>query len=203
MWEFDKPLPVLETVVYSLDTAFTEKTAPTKEERKRGTYEDRDPTACTVCGLFYNKKTQRKEIILLDCWDDYLGLPELIERVKKDMKILWGANEIDPIVEPLVKSKEPDPYHPQGRKADYILIEEKGSGISLRQMLAKEQIKTYPYNPGNADKLARLHAVSHFFYHGIVWVPESEVRPGHFKSWTDECIRQLTTFAGEATIKHF
>lgn len=199
MWPSHKPLPFFEYVVYSLDTAFTEKTVPTKEERKRGTYEDRDPTACTVWGIFYNQDSKRKEIILLDCWDDYYGLPDLIEQVKKDTKIRYGAN---PTVNPSKVKSQKEPDLVGGRLVDLIVIEDKGSGISLRQMLAREGIKTYPYNPAKADKLARLHSVSHFFFHGIVWFPESETKKGSFKTWTDECVKQICSYAGEESIKH-
>ena len=187
MWPHDKPLPSFEWIVYSLDTAFTEKSY------EKDTY-DRDPTACTVFGLFYNGEEKRKEILLLDCWDDYYGLPDLIEQVKKDRKTKYGT-----MATPKVKSAKQTPI---GKSIDLIIIEDKGSGISLRQMLAREDIKTYPYNPGKADKLARLNAVSHFFYHGIVWMPESETKLGEFKSWTEELIKQICSYAGEESIKH-
>ena len=190
MWPHDKPLPSFDYIAYSLDTAFTEKSY------EKDTY-DRDPTACTVWGLFHNTTTQRKEILLLDCWDDYYGLPDLIDQVKKDMKNRYGTP-------PSVKIKAKDKYKTTevGRNVDLIIIEDKGSGISLRQMLAREGIKSYPYNPGKADKLARLNAVSHFFYHKTVWLPESETRHGEFKSWTEELVKQICSYAGEDSIKH-
>jgi predicted phage terminase large subunit-like protein len=209
MWGYKTPLPLFECIIYSLDTAFTEKTVPTKEERKRGTYEDRDPTACTVWGIFHNPSTKRKEIILLDCWDDYYGLPDLIEQVKKDSKIRYGANPVHALAHKKHAKYGKHEGHitdeqklTGGRAPDIILIEEKGSGISLRQMLSREGIQTYPYNPNNADKLSRLHAVSHLFFHGIIWMPESETIPGQFKTWTEECIKQLCSYAGEDSIKH-
>jgi len=201
-WPHKKPLPEFEYVVYSLDTAFTEKTVPSKEERKRGTYEDRDPTACTVWGIFYNTEKSRKEIILLDCWSDYYGLPDLIDQIKKDRRLSYGANPSKYKVRPpKVQAKEEQPLV-GGRPIDLIIIEEKGSGISLRQMLSREGINSYPYNPGMADKLARLHSVSHLFFHGIIWFPESESNPSEFKSWTEECVKQLCSYAGEGSIKH-
>jgi predicted phage terminase large subunit-like protein len=209
MWESSRALPTFDCIIYSLDTAFTEKTVPTKEERKRGTYEDRDPTACTVWGIFFNPATKRKEMLLLDCWDDYYGLPDLIERVKQESKIRYGANKVSTYVTSQHAKFGPHGRHVEdpdqtfgGRAPDIILIEEKGSGISLRQMLSREGIQTYPYNPNNADKLSRLHSVSHLFFHGIVWMPESEKEKGKFKSWTDECVKQLCSYAGEESIKH-
>ena len=199
MWPADMPLPVIDHIVYSLDTAFTEKSY------EKDTY-DRDPTACSVWGLFNNKTTKRKEIILLDCWDDYFGLPDLIDQVKKDIKIRYGANEVDTFIKPHAKipakEEQKKPQKQGGRLPDTIVIEDKGSGISLRQMLAREGIKSWPYNPGKADKLARLHSVSHLYFHGIVWFPESETRAGEFKSWTEEMIKQICSYAGEESIKH-
>ena len=198
MWPHDKKLPTFEHIVYSLDTAFTEKSY------EKDTY-DRDPTACTVWGIFSNPDTRRKEIILLDCWDDYYGLPDLIDQVKKDIKIRYGANEANSLIKPhaRVSSKKADyPARIGGRLPDTIVIEEKGSGISLRQMLSREGIKSWPYNPGKADKLARLHSVSHFYFHGIVWFPGSETKTNEFKTWTEELIKQICSYAGEESIKH-
>jgi predicted phage terminase large subunit-like protein len=83
-----------------------------------------------------------------------------------------------------------------------LIIEDNGSGIILRQMLSREDILAYPYNPGNADKLQRLHAVSHLFAHGFVWVVESDKRPGNPRSWADPLISQICSFHGERSIKH-
>jgi phage terminase large subunit-like protein len=60
----------------------------------------------------------------------------------------------------------------------------------------------YPYNPGRADKLARLHSVSHIFAHGHVWMVESEKRPKSFKTWAEPLVSQLCSFTGEKSIKH-
>ena len=89
-----------------------------------------------------------------------------------------------------------------GRKPDILLIEDKGSGISLRQMLDREGITSYPYNPGRADKLSRLHMVSHIFARGQVWLPESEKNPGRPKNWVEPMIAQLCSFRGSGSLKH-
>lgn len=189
MWPADKPLPEFEHIIMSLDTAFTEKTVD-----KKG---DPDPSACSVWGYFkYDKKPA---IILLDCWEDHLGLPDLITRVKQEMNVQYGQGDMKPVIKPMVGPKS---SYLVGRKPDLLLIEDKGSGISLRQMLAREEILAYPYNPGRADKLARLHMVSHIFAHGYVWVVESEKRPGQIKTWAEPLVSQLCSFTGEKSIKH-
>ena len=189
VWPADKPLPEFEYIIMSLDTAFTEKTTD-----KKG---DADPSACSVWGYFkYDKKPA---ILLLDCWEEHLGLPDLIARVKQEMSVQYGQGDMKPVIKPMVGPKS---SYLVGRKPDLLLIEDKGSGISLRQMLAREEILAYPYNPGKADKLARLHMVSHIVAHGYVWVVESEKRPGQIKTWAEPLVAQLCSFTGERSIKH-
>jgi len=189
IWKADKPLPEFEYIIMSLDTAFTEKTADSKG--------DPDPSACSVWGYF--KHDKKPAILLLDCWEDHLGLPDLITRVKQEMNVQYGQGDMRPVIAPLVGPKS---SYLVGRKPDLLLIEDKGSGISLRQMLAREEILAYPYNPGRADKLARLHMVSHIFAHGYVWVVESEKRPNQIKTWAEPLVSQLCSFTGEKSIKH-
>lgn len=193
LWSTKKPLPRFRFIIMSLDTAFTEKTWDKKDQTG-------DPTACTVWGLF---EYERKEhMMLLDAWEDHLGLPELIRRVKIQKNYTYGDAD-EPILKSALIQKSQRPSH-QGRPADLILIEEKGSGISLRQMLAEENIVTEEYNPGKLDKLSRLHAVSPCFPARRVWVIESEKkeREGEPKSWADDVITQLCTYRGEGTLEH-
>jgi len=196
LWPFDKPLPKLRYIVLSLDTAFTEATHDKKSQKG-------DPTACSVWGLFGVKRTRSEldpeelNILLLDCWEEWLGLPALIKRVKKEMVLTYGDAD-EPLIKPRIVDKEHRPRH-QGRKPDLILIEEKGSGISLRQSLATENILTHGYNPGAEDKLSRLHIVSPLFSAHRIWAVESEVRRGTFKTWADPLITQVCSYVGEGS----
>lgn len=190
LWPAKKPLPRLEHIVMSLDTAFTEQTRDKKTS-------DSDPSACVVLGLFH--EDEKPNIILLDCWEDRLGMPDLIKRVKREMEVFYGDDEQKPVIKPM--------YGPQrmlntGRKPDTIVIEDKGSGISLRQMLSREGIVAHAYNPGKASKLTRLHMVSHLFAGGMVWFVESEKRKGQVRSWAEPLLYQLCSFSGEGTIRH-
>jgi phage terminase large subunit-like protein len=203
------PLPPFEHVVMSLDTAFTEEA----RDKKTG---DADYTACTVWGLFWRKVrkpdgTERTVpgFMLLDAWQKRLGMPELIERVKKERLSRYGGEEQRAQIKP---KWGPAVAHNVGKDVDVILVEEKGSGISLRQMLAREDIGTTPYNPGRAKKLERLHGVSHIFHAG--WVHALEVEDENridpttgkplrrFADWADEVIGQVCSFHGEGTIDH-
>ena len=189
LWPANKPLPQLDFIIMSLDTAFTEKTLD-----KKG---DPDPTACGVWGLFHIKSVTH--IILLDCWEEHLGFPELLKKVKREANTRYGDDEDGALIKPLFGSNKP---LTSGRKIDMILIEDKGSGISLRQSLAAAGIEAYAYNPGNADKLSRLHIVSPIFAQHRVWVPESDRTPGKPRTWCDPLITQLCSFAGEGSIPH-
>ena len=179
LWPHDKPLPRFDLVVMSLDTAFTEKTM----DKRSG---DPDPTACSVWGVFFHEK--RNNVMLLDCWEEHLGLPDLIRKVKKELNVSYGDDDDAAVIKPLFGSSKP---LTSGRKPDILLIEDKGSGISLRQMLEREGIEAYAYNPGRADKLTRLHIVSPIFARKMVWLPESAKHPGRPRNWVDPLLHQL------------
>jgi len=190
LWPHDKPLPRFDLVVLSLDTAFTEQTM----DKRTG---DADPTACTVWGVFHHEK--RNNVMLLDCWDEHLGLPDLLRKVRREMNTAYGDDDDTAVIKPLFGSSKPST---SGRKPDILLIEDKGSGISLRQMLEREGLEAYAYNPGRADKLTRLHIVSPIFARKMVWLPESSKHPGKPRNWVDPMLHQLCSYTGPGSIKH-
>lgn len=191
LWPHNKPLPRFVHIVYSLDTAFTEKTFNSEQKEP-------DPTACIVWGMFQKGSTYH--VMLLDCWDDFLGFPQLVERVRADMKNTYGEIDLPLLQTAVIPSRYTKNPVSTGHPIDVLLIEDKGSGISLRQTLAMENIFMEPYNPGRADKLARLHSVTPMFAHGRVWTVESEVNEGQPKSWADGCISQVCSFHGPGTV---
>ncbi len=193
MWPAKKELPDLSYIILSLDTAFTEASRDQKSGKA-------DPTACTVWGTWVNNG--KPAIMLLDCWDERMGLPALIDRVRKEMAYSYGPSE-EAVIKPAWGSRKLN----RGRKPDLLLIEDKGSGISLRQMLAGEGMPTYPYNPGRANKLERLHAVSHIFKGGVVWLPEGRMKDGgtptgKFANWAEPLISQLCSYSGKGSTQH-
>lgn len=208
IWPAKQPLPEFQFIIMSLDTAFTEKT------RDPDTFE-RDPTACTVWGVFYEQTVEETyslatekralpSVMLLDGWQDMLGFPELVTRVKKEAKARYGA-PTPSIIHP---TYGPVNLRTDGRRPDIVVIEDIGSGKSLRQQLEYDGISAHPYNPGRADKEARLHVVSPLFARGRVWVPESpkvlkgEVAPGTLCGWVEPVVEQLCTYAGAGSLKH-
>lgn len=190
MWPSTNPLPRFDLIVMSLDTAFTEKTM----DKRSG---DPDPTACSVWGVFAHEK--RNNVMLLDCWEEHLGLPDLIRKVRRELNTAYGEDDDAALIKPLFGSSKP---MTSGRKPDILLIEDKGSGISLRQMLEREGIEAYAYNPGRADKLTRLHIVSPIFARRMVWLPESAKHPGQPRNWCDPLVHQLCSYTGPGSIKH-
>lgn len=190
LWPANKPAPKFHFIVLSLDTAFTEKTYEKKTQTT-------DPTAATVWGLFHHDGTEN--VMLLDAWEEHLGFPQLVDRVKREMAFTYGDLD-EPKMRPIIKGPSA-PRH-QGRRPDLILIEDKGSGISLRQSLASEKIFSEAYNPGNLDKLSRLHIVSPMFSHRRVWALESAVHKGRFRNWAEPVVSQVCTYVGEGSVEH-
>jgi predicted phage terminase large subunit-like protein len=196
LWPANKALPAFDWIVMSLDTAFTEATTDKKTH-------DADFSACTVWGGFThrNSKTLLDEryVLLLDCWQERYGLPDLMKRVKSELKVAYGDDHDTAMIKPLFGASKPQT---SGRKVDMVVIEDKGSGISLRQMLDREGITSYAYNPGRADKLSRLHIVSPIFARRQVWIPESAKFPGQPRTWAEPMIYQLCSFTGSGSLKH-
>ena len=194
-WPADRRLPKFSYVVMSIDPAFTERNY---DKRKQ----ENDPTACSVWGVFMiprQNKPPIPNVMLLDAWEDWLGFPNLVRRVKKEMKYTYGDAD-EPLLKPVILPKAQRASH-QGRRPDIILIEEKASGISIRQQLAEENILTHGYNPGNEDKLTRLHYVSPMFAAGRVWAVESDVNPGNFKTWADPLVSQVCSYVGPGSVE--
>lgn len=184
-WPAGTPLPHFEYIVQSYDTAFTENTA-------------NDPTAQTTWGIFKDRK--RYAVMLLDCWKDHMQFPELRDRAEKEFNCYYGADAPLPDVYENVKFKPGTMKNPLigsaahqaiGRKVDVCLIEAKGSGISLIQELGRKGVAVRTYNPGSQDKAMRAHVVSHLPPAGLVYIPESEHRRGHFVSWAEDLLYEL------------
>jgi phage terminase large subunit-like protein len=191
LWPHDKKLPRFQFVLLALDTALTEKTVDSKTH-------DPDYTACAVWGLFEHKG--ERCFMLLDCWQDRLGLPALIDRVRKERRFTYG--EQDAPMLPTTAFGRPVMYGNFGRPVDLICIEQQGAGRPLIQMLAKEGIFAYEYNPGKADKLQRLHVISPAFSQHRVFAVESETTPRLCKKWAEPLVGQVCSYAGKGSLPH-
>lgn len=131
-----------------------------------------DPTACTVWGIF-KPEDGPWSVMLLDAWTERLTYPNLKPRVLEDYEASYG-----------------DP----GKRVDMVLIEEKGSGISLIQDLQRAGVNVRAYNPGKADKVQRLHVVSNIVQAGRVYLPESTKWEDHVRDWAEPFLAQVCSF---------
>ncbi len=168
MWPADKQLPQLEFVIQSYDTAFTESTTG-------------DPSACTVWGIFTHKNV--RNAMLLDAWDEHLSYPDLRTKVIEEWTAEYGGSK---------GAHTGQPTRP--RRPDRVLVEAKASGQSLIQDLRRAKIPVIPYNPGNADKVARGHQAAPVLELDLLWIPESKKNPGQFVSWAQPLIKQMSKF---------
>lgn len=158
------PFPRLTFIIDSYDTAFTEKNTG-------------DPTAKSTWGIFNGNSDPEEDplwcMLLLDCWKENLGFPELRKKVMLEYKTLYGPNS---------------------KAVNLILVEEKGSGKSLLQELKLAKLPIRSYNPGKADKVSRAHTASPFVEAGRVFVLESENKSGTVKTWALPFMKEVTEF---------
>ena len=166
LWPHEKGLPVFEYILQSYDCAFTEKTTG-------------DPTACTVWAVFTHQG--KRNVMLIDAWDEHLSYPELRKRAIKDWGTEYGGMTKD------------SPFS-RARRPDRILVEAKASGQSLLQDLRLANVPAVAYNPGLADKVSRAHQAAPTLELGMVWVPESGKLPGQHVTWANDFMKQLAKF---------
>ena len=168
LWPASKEMPYFDYIIQSYDTAFTEKT-------------HNDPTACQVWGVFRPHAEAPHCVMLLDCWTDHMKYPDLRQRVITEYKdSRYGGSPSNP--------------YDKGQPVDIVLIEEKGSGITLLQDLARAGVPVRSFNPGKMDKTQRLHTVSHLVANGRCYIPESTKVPGEPRTWATDFITEICTF---------
>jgi phage terminase large subunit-like protein len=193
LWPPFKPLPEFNYILMSLDTAMEEEDRHYDRSKRQTKV---DYSACTVFGVFNIAEAftepERKRMnlkskygaLLCDFWMERLGFPELLEKTRTSYRLKYGE-----------KGK--------ARKPDLVLIENKMSGISLRQTLIKYGVPTAPFDPMGQSKTMRGHVASPYVKQGMLWLPESmvESRKGQVRDWCEPLMEQLTEFAGEGTIE--
>lgn len=147
LWPRDVPLPMMQFVVQSYDTAFTESTQGC-------------PTAHTAWGVFEFQK--QRCAVLLDAWAEHLGYPELRTRALRDWHATYGGTKGDVLLKP--------------RKPDVVLIEQKGSGQSLIQDLRAAHVPVAVWPPKGQvmpDKIARAHQAAPILEIDVIFVIET------------------------------
>ncbi len=168
LWPSDEPLPVMHYVIQSYDTAYTDRTTG-------------DPTACTTWGIFYPEKSSEACVMLLDAWSEHLLYPDLRRRCIKEYNSEYGA-----------QAGEGN----KGRKPDIVLIEDKGSGQSLKVDLARAGVPVRSYNPYRMDKTARVHVVLPILERGRVYLLESQRadKEGEPVAWAEPFLKECMHF---------
>lgn len=190
LWPADRKLPEFLFVLEVYDTAFSEEDYSAREQKT-------DPTASLVLGVFnthavFNEQERRKlgirakhAVLLCDSWSERLGFPELLDKARAQHRMRWGPPG-------------------KGKASDLVLIEQKASGISLRQALIQYGVPTWPYNPGRENKTMRAHSVSPIVQQQTMWIPESgiEARKGLPRDWVEPFLDQVCAFAGPDSTEH-
>ena len=162
----------MDFVVASLDTAYT-----TKQEN--------DFSALTVWGVFTGDTVHQAtrvigadgiagqvermvtetapRLMLMDAWAERLQLHDLVVRVASTCRKM---------------------------RVDRLLIEDKAAGHSvaqeLRRLFGHEDWAVQLVNPGNQDKVARVHSIVHLFAEEMIYAPD--------RSWADKVITQCENF---------
>ncbi|MDE2101442.1 MAG: hypothetical protein KGL39_29620 [Patescibacteria group bacterium] len=187
LWPAGKKLPEFSFIVQSYDTASSEEDFDKKKQ-------ERDPTACTIWGIFnlaqqFTEEERRRmrvrgryAALLCDAWAEHLGLPELLDKARAQNRIKWGS---------------------PGRRSDLVLIENKSSGIQMRQMLSTYGVSSWPYNPVQSKDM-RYHAVTPVAAQGMIFVPESGIpeRKGQARDWVEPFLQQVCAYTGPGSVEH-
>lgn len=188
LWPKDRPLPEFSFILESYDTALSEEEWSDKKQ-------ETDPTACTILGVFNlaaqftdleRRKMQvrgRYGALVIDCWAERLGFPDLLDRARKQHKVRYG---------------------PMKKKSDLVLVEDQANGASLRQSLHVYGVPCWPFKVGGMDKVQRGHAASPLVRQGLLWVPESRSpdRAGLPMTWLEPWLEEVCAFSGPGSTEH-
>jgi predicted phage terminase large subunit-like protein len=172
LWPSKLKIPVIEHLVLIYDTAYS---GPEQM--------DGDPSAGIALAVVREPATKRRVALLVDAWSERLEWPELRKQVHADWKARYCGSEVN------------DPRDP-GRRPDALVIEAKASGISLIQDLQRLGVPAVPAKKiyggrYELDKVARATNISALVQAGLLYVLESEKRPGEPRSWANDVIVQL------------
>lgn len=150
-WPDEEP-PECEYLIMTLDAA--------AELNNRA-----DFTAIQVWGVFFNDKTDRHELILINAITERVEFPELKALAKREY----------------------DRWQP-----DAFIVEKKSSGVALYQELRRTGMSINEYTPARGtanspnNKMARLNAVADMIKDGLVWAPQTR--------WAEAVVEEVASF---------
>jgi predicted phage terminase large subunit-like protein len=185
LWE-EKLFPPMSYVVASLDSAFTKK-------------ESNDPSALTVWGVFTDKESGQRRIMLVHAFRKFLEMhgdptPRLVEETvqigdsaqivkwkylqwRRRVSAKWG------LVEWVADTCRWFHVHD-------LLIEAKASGLSVAQEMqrlhGREGWGIRLINPKGGDKYARALSVVPLFSQGLIYSPD--------RDWAEMVMTELANF---------
>jgi predicted phage terminase large subunit-like protein len=151
VWEDEEP-PECEYLIMALDAA--------AEMNNRA-----DFTAIQTWGVFFNTKTERHELIMLNAIKKRVEFPEL-KKLAKEQYDEW--------------------------KPDAFIVEKKSSGVALYQELRRTGMIISEYTPTRGtvnnpnNKMVRLNAVADIARAGLIWAPQTR--------WADDVIEEVASF---------
>jgi predicted phage terminase large subunit-like protein len=127
-----------------------------------------DYSACTTWGVFHPEEGGPACILLIDAWRGQVSFPDLLEKAVE-----------------LKKEYQPD----------VVLIEEKGSGLSLMQTLRRAGVSCIGYRP-DRDKVSRAHAVASLLHSGRIYAPWDETK-GTWRKLAGAVIDECSMFRAD------
>lgn len=151
MWPGEDP-PECEFLIQTWDTAHDTKS-------------HNDYSACITWGVFFNEKTSRNELIMLNAVKNRWEFPQLKEKALDEYKA-W--------------------------QPECLLIEKKAAGAPLIQEFRQMGLFVEELSPSRGvrgvsnDKRARVNAVAPVFYDAAVWAPDTR--------WAREVIEECASF---------
>jgi len=153
----EKYSPEFEYILQSWDTALT--------TGKMSCY-----SACTTWGVFKDRKTGIKNIMLLSLFKEQLEYPDLR---KAAIRLAHNYEDVY-FDEPIYEHKPPH----------LVLVEEKMNGYCILQDLMRANLPVMKFNPNkHGNKIGRCRVISHLIENGLVWLPTEA--PAH-KYYTED-----------------
>lgn len=178
-WKQPAP-PKLDFVLQSWDTALTAKDTSSY-------------SACLTFGVFTDKETGVKNLILLSAWRGRLEWPELRRMVARMARDYLDQDLRNPITYSN-EGKRPD------RRPDTILIEAKASGHILILDLLRANITATPFNPDKfGDKIQRVRLATDIIENGRLWLPGQPPGFSTLRWWAEQFAHQCSLFPATET----
>lgn len=162
-------------IVQSLDTAYEDG-------------QENDDSAFLVFGVF-KLPSGKNGVLLLDAWGEQLTYPVLRSRLVGDKESGKKGEWLQEYGGSLENGTLP-------RRADVILIEKKGSGISLMQDLQSAGVPVVAFNPGNASKVNRAHQAAPIVELDVIYLLASQLEGQEAMpvTWARKMVEQCRKF---------